>query len=253
MSLGHQSLTYSQPETASWKHWPQLVLASLRQSGLAPLRFDTGTAGGVLTKRSPAGIFYREWVGWYLGSDLEGREVFVRIRATQSLRPLDPEGRRLVADGTWAVSTDTWLPRERKRLKWSSNGQAGESEGATAATRDQIRAIPMPDLFVRCLMGVPSECQRAVLEAMDFATGRPWGDARAWGYTEEGLCTHGGPCEHVVLAAISRETLVVMQAERFPSRWDSWVVRASVEETPETSATRAKINAGSETDPLNAR
>ena len=56
MNLGHQSLTYSEPETASWKHWPLPVLSSLRQSGLAPLRFDTGTAGGLLTKRSPGGM-----------------------------------------------------------------------------------------------------------------------------------------------------------------------------------------------------
>ena len=123
---------------------------------MAPLRFDTGTAGGLLTKRSPAGIFYRERVGWYLGSDLQGREVFVRIRATQALRSLDPEGRRLATDGSWGVTTNAWLLRERKRLSWSGNTRADESGSSAASAREEVRTIPMPDLFIWCLMGVPS-------------------------------------------------------------------------------------------------
>jgi hypothetical protein len=254
-SLGHRPLTFiDKPEQFSWRHWPLPVVTILRNSGMAPLRFDTGTAGGLLTKRSPAGIFYRERVGWYLGSDLQGREVFVRIRATQALRSLDPEGRRLATDGSWGVTTNAWLLRERKRLSWSGNTRADESGSSAASAREEVRTIPMPDLFIWCLMGVPSGPQRAVLEAIDFPTTRPWGDARAWGHTEGGPCSHSWqPCEHVVLAAMDGETVVVMQAQRFPSGWESWAVRALADEVRDAPGSQPTVNRGHDTEQLKSR
>jgi hypothetical protein len=52
---------------------------------------------------------------------------------------------------------------------------------------------------------------------------------------------------------VNRETLVVMQAERFTSGWDSWVIRGAVDEMPVSPSARAPVEHGSERDQLKAR
>jgi hypothetical protein len=224
VSAGRESLRYSQPEQVRWAHWPDEVLSALRVAGLAPDRLDIGTAGRPLTKRRPAGTYYRERVGWYRGRDLRGREVFVRIRATQPLRRLEVAGRRLALDGPWSTRAEGWLLGSLKTLTWPRRG--GPSEGTLGTPPLEHISLNMPQDFVQCLRGMPEDIQQAVLEAIDFVH-QPWGDAKAWGYAPcPANCHHEGPCEDVVLAAMDSSYLVVMEARRFRAQWQAAVTRA---------------------------
>jgi hypothetical protein len=243
-NLGREQLAYSKPEVVSWKHWPDPVLAELRRQKLAPFRLDTGTAGEPLTKRRSSGVYYRQRQGWYLGSDIQGREVFVRIAANQPLRQADPNVRRFAPNGEWSVQTSVWLLTKRKRRSWSNHVEAaGSGHGETRSQHErQIQSIPMPPLFIKCLIGVPSAFQEAVLLGAEFAQS-PWGDARAWGYNRHTApCYHDGACERVVLAVMERSTLVVMDAQRLSTGWNGFVVRSQAEQVDQD---RPAVDSGS--------
>jgi len=206
---------------------PLSVLGSLKDAGLAPSRLDAGSAGRPTPKRRPSGSHYQMRDAWFLGSDFSGREVFVRIDARRELRVLDDRGRRLSPVSNWQVELQPFVVADRKRLRWTHHRDAADSS-AGDALQERLVQLAMPQMFIRVLMGIPREVQRAILEAADL-TKQTWGDAQACGYTVCRVpCEHDGPCERVVVAVLDASTLVVADAKRFPLGWDAWVIRGTV-------------------------
>jgi hypothetical protein len=218
-ALGREQISYGAREVVSWKNWPDAVLSDLRRTGIAPSRFETGVAGYPQSKRRPAGTYYRERGGWYVGDDLSHRNVFVKISATQDLEPLDGAARRLKARGLWTSATEVWLLGERKRLRWTAHRDSVDLSVSASERAVAAGVVPMPSTFIQCLMGVPEAIQRAVLDAIDFSVS-PWGEAYAWGYNAcPRPCNHAGPCERIVLAAINKSTWVLRsEASRVGTR-----------------------------------
>lgn len=227
--LGHQQLTYGVPETVTWKHVPGEVLADLRLNGLAPQRIDAGSAGDSLTKRRPTGSYYRRRLAWYVGLDLNDREVLVQIDARQELRELATDVRRFSPNGGWSATTAAWNLGERKRLTWKFFREESHKDEASKSSElaTQVQMIPMSATFIQRLRGLPDDIQMAVFEAIDFSA-RPWGEIQAWGYSGcDTACSHVGPCEQFVMAVLSDSTMVSLNMNRERSGWNGWVMRSN--------------------------
>jgi hypothetical protein len=228
VEIGRRDLTYGAgPCQWLWQNMPLSVLESLKGAGLAPSRLDAGSAGTPTPKRRPSGSHYQMRDAWFLGSDSSGREVFVRIDARRELQALDDRGRRLSPVSNWQVELQPFAIADRKRLRWTHHRDVPDSP-AGDALEERLVQLAMPQMFIRVLMGIPREVQRAILEVADL-TKQTWGDARACGFAVCRVpCEHDGPCERVVVAVLDASTLVVADAKRFPLGWDAWVIRGTV-------------------------
>jgi hypothetical protein len=100
----------------------------------------------------------------------------------------------------------------------------------------------MPQKLKNLLIGVPEVMQRAILEGIDFQT-QPWADAEGWGYDDcDAGCKHDGPCEHIVIAAISKRVIVALEAKRFPNGWSGWASRWRADREPSSESNRASLD-----------
>ena len=242
-TLGRQDLAYTNPDTTSWGNWPPEVLARLRDAGLAPTRLDVGLAGRVQVKRQPSGLYYRMRDGWYCGTDLSGRHVFVRIIAKQSMDRLDGPGTKLLPRGKWSISTRVWPLHDGKRITWSDERDptptTGPASVSRADTERETRSLNMPEWFKSVLIGIPEVMQRSVIDGVTYDP-QPWGSAEAWGWSDHSRgCDHRDWCEHVSLAVVDDALVLVVDVKKYKQvSWSGWACRwQAKEESPATDHT----------------
>jgi len=181
-----------------------------------------GTAGQPVIKRRRAdSAYFRERVGWYVGTDMRGGCVLRKIAARQPLARLASSELTLAPAGAWSVASTAWrLGEPPGRREWD-----GLIEPPTSVGREPAVGVagPLPIRqmswrFRTGFMALSEQPQQTVL-AVIASSDNLWGDSDPHGWDHEGHCSHLGPCEHIILAVVGQANVLALNAERYASIW----------------------------------